>query len=206
MTELNFFRFGGSLPIGQRDQRRGGGDDSKGGEDSKMRLVRDEGWCGWRRRRRSGVPWHLAHIQFVPSEGHLSILLTRASACVSAGQAAHALVCLLCSCAALPPASIIKPGDKTLNRNIIGCTGKKGGGGGGGGGGVGGGQWSEGECCKLSEREREKDGEGMKEEEDGEKAIYMLILPLALQLPRWVPCPLPSNKLLAGKPVAMFTQ
>lgn len=53
---------------------------------------------------------------------------------------------------------------------------------------------------------RERDREGMKEGEDGEKAIYMLILPLALRMPRWVPCPLPSNKLLAGEPVAMFTQ
>lgn len=54
--------------------------------------------------------------------------------------------------------------------------------------------------------QRERDREGMKEEEDGEKSIYMLIPSSALQLPCWLPCPLPSNKLLAGKPVAMFTQ
>lgn len=49
----------------------------------------------------------------------------------------------------------------------------------------------------------EEEGE---EGEDGEKSIYMLMPSSALQLPRWVQCPLPSNELLAGKPVAMFTQ
>lgn len=56
---------------------------------------------------------------------------------------------------------------------------------------------------KQLQKKKEEEGE---EGEDGEKSIYMLMPSSALQLPRWVQCPLPSNELLAGKPVAMFTQ
>lgn len=53
-------------------------------------------------------------------------------------------------------------------------------------------------------RERRKDKK--EEAREREKAIYMLMLSSALQMPRCVLCPLPSNKLRAAKPVAMFTQ
>ena len=64
----------------------------------------------------------------------------------------------------------------------------------------------DGEEKKEAAAEEEEEEEEEEGEEDVEKSIYMLMPSSALQLPRWVQCPLPSNELLAGKPVAMFTQ